>query len=202
MTAHTDPSFGMGLILSMIFPWLALAGWPVVASVIKGNGPRVDYGLIFTKKHVRLGVLGGLASFVVAAIIGQITIKILGPITSAAGDLAGVQVGFVRVLFVLFIVIGAPIVEELAFRGLLFSALCKTGVQPILSVVISAAAFAIFHFEPQRLAILFLVGLVLGELRRRSGSLVPGIVAHAVNNSPALVLLLGSGTQMSPFPWH
>lgn len=202
MTAHTDPSFGMGLILSMIFPWLALAGWPVVASVIKGNGPRVDYGLIFTKQHVRLGVLGGLASFVVAAIIGQITIKILGPITSAAGDLAGVQVGFVRVLFVLFIVIGAPIVEELAFRGLLFSALCKTGVQPILSVVISAAAFAIFHFEPQRLAILFLVGLVLGELRRRSGSLVPGIVAHAVNNSPALVLLLGSGTQMSLFPWH
>ena len=52
------------------------------------------------------------------------------------------------------------------------------------------------------IAILFVVGSVLGELRRRSGSLIPGIVAHAVNNSPALFLLLGSEAQMSLFHWH
>lgn len=202
MMAHTDPNFGIGLVLSMIFPWLALAGWPILASIIKGNGPRIDFGLLVTRQHVRLGVIGGLAGMLVAVIVGQITVKLLGPVTSTAGDLAAVQVGFVRLLFVLFIVVGAPLVEEIAFRGLLFSALCKTGVRPVISVLISALVFSIFHFEPERLAILFVVGVVLGELRRRSGSLIPSIVAHAVNNSPAVALLLGASTQMSLFPWH
>lgn len=202
MTVHTDPSFGGGLLISLVLPWLALAGYPLLATHLKGNGPRVDLGLFVSKQHVRLGVVAGLGGLVLAAIVGQITVKILGPVTSTAGDLLNEQVGWTKVAFVICIVIGAPIVEEIAFRGLLFTSLCKSGVKPVVSVVVSALAFSVFHFEPQRLAILFAIGLVLGEIRRRSGSLVPSIVAHAVNNSPAILLLFGVTAQIGPFVWH
>lgn len=202
MLVHTDPNFGGGLLLALVFPWLALGGYPLLATHLKGNGPRIDLGLYVSKQHLRLGVVAGLGGLVLAAIVGQITIKILGPVTSTAGELLDTQVGWAKFAFVLCIVIGAPLVEEIAFRGLLFTSLCKSGVKPVLSVIVSALTFSIFHFEPQRLAILFVIGLVLGEVRRRSGSLVPSIVAHAVNNSPAILLLFGITAQIGPFVWH
>jgi membrane protease YdiL (CAAX protease family) len=86
----------------------------------------------------------------------------------------------------------APIVEEIAFRGLLYGALAKAHVNEYLVVFITAVVFALFHFEPKRFFILLVIGLILGELRRRTGSTSAAIVAHIVNNAPAAVFILVS----------
>jgi membrane protease YdiL (CAAX protease family) len=119
---------------------------------------------------------------------------IFGEFTSAAGDvaaeLAGLDNIWLLIAFGLMVAVGAPIVEELAFRGLFFAALRKHGVGPVVSVVITAVAFALFHLEPARIGVLITIGLVLGIVRWRTGSLGAAMVAHGVVNAPAAVFLI------------
>jgi membrane protease YdiL (CAAX protease family) len=119
-----------------------------------------------------------------------IVTRFTGPLSSTAGDVGMNQTGFVLVLFVLMAMFGAPIVEEIAFRGLLYGALAKAHINEHLVVVITALVFALFHFEPKRFLILFAIGMILGEVRRRTGSTSAAIVAHAVNNTPAALFIL------------
>ena len=94
------------------------------------------------------------------------------------------------VVFALLALIGAPIVEEIAFRGMLFGSLTKSHFTPLMASLISSGVFALFHFEPKRFLVLFVVGAVLGEARRRSGSTLASVVAHAINNAPGVLSLL------------
>ena len=61
---------------------------------------------------------------------------------------------------------GAPIVEEIAFRGLLFGSLEKRGMPTGACVVITAVGFAVFHFEPARFLVLLPIAFALGLARR------------------------------------
>ena len=90
------------------------------------------------------------------------------------------------------IVVGAPVVEEIFFRGFLYAGLRKRGLGDLLTVVVSSLVFAGFHLEPLRMLVLFPTALVLGWVRWRTGSTGASMVAHGVVNAPgALVLLLG-----------
>jgi ABC-2 type transport system permease protein/sodium transport system permease protein len=90
-------------------------------------------------------------------------------------------------------------VEELFFRGYLFSALrARGGAAP--TIVISAVLFGVFHviiqsapgaFSIERLLPSTLMGLVLGWLAWRSRSVIPGMLLHGIYN--ALLVLVGQG---------
>jgi ABC-2 type transport system permease protein/sodium transport system permease protein len=82
--------------------------------------------------------------------------------------------------------------EEWFFRGYLFPAL-HTKTTTATAIVVSAIAFGLFHaVNPNPLAVervvsTTLVGLLLGWVRWRTGSVLPGIVLHAVNNALVFV---------------
>jgi membrane protease YdiL (CAAX protease family) len=90
-------------------------------------------------------------------------------------------------------VIAAPLVEELFFRRILQGWLEKRlpEADGALAIAISAAAFALAH-QGQGLAFvpLFPLGLVLGFIARRTGSIVPCILLHALFNAVSVGLLL------------
>lgn len=82
----------------------------------------------------------------------------------------------------------APIVEETFFRGYILTGLTArwgTGV----AFVVSSLLFALAHTNLQAFLLLLYAGLVLAYARWRSGSLVPGMVAHSLNNTIALLTL-------------
>jgi membrane protease YdiL (CAAX protease family) len=193
MSQNIDPENGWGLIVAFSAPWLAMAGWPIVATTIKGNGPKLDLGLIAPRTYLRFGSVAGLASLLVASVVAWIVTRFTGPLSSTAGDVGMNQTGIVLIIFVLMAMFGAPIVEEIAFRGLLYGALAKAHINERLVVVITALVFALFHFEPKRFIILFVIGLILGEVRRRTGSTSAAIVAHIVNNTPPAAMILVAG---------
>ena len=195
MSQNIDPENGWGLIIAFSAPWLMMAGWPIIATTIKGNGPKIDLGLIAPRTHLRLGFASGLASLAVASVIAWIVTRFTGPLSSTAGDVGLNQTGIVLVVFVLMAMFGAPIVEELAFRGLLYGALAKAHVNEHLVVAITALVFALFHFEPKRFIFLFAIGMILGEVRRRTGSTSAAIVAHIVNNTPPALYILVTALQ-------
>lgn len=92
-------------------------------------------------------------------------------------------------------VVAAPLVEELFFRRILQGWLEARlpEADGTLAIVISAAAFALAH-QGQGLAFvpLFPLGLVLGFIARRTGSIVPCILLHALFNAVSVALLLAS----------
>ena len=189
-------SAGVTVIAGGLAGWVGLAGWPMLTTKLRGNGPRIDLGLRLTWDELGWGVVTGIIALVLAAVLTLISTAIFGEFDSAAGEVARSIVAesnrFALIGFGLMLVVGAPVAEELAFRGLLFAGLRKRGVRPALTVVITAVAFALFHFEPVRLGVLIAIGLVLGVARARSGSLGVSIVAHAVNNAPgAIFVMLG-----------
>jgi membrane protease YdiL (CAAX protease family) len=83
------------------------------------------------------------------------------------------------------IVIGAPLAEELMFRGLGYSLLERFG--PRVAIVGSACAWALAHGLVQAFPLIFALGIGLGFLRRVTGSTVPGMLLHATFNGIALV---------------
>jgi uncharacterized protein len=187
------PSGAELVMVGTLVPWVALLGWPLYASWRKGRGPVADYGLGLDRATVRAGLKAGVLAVVLASMVGLLTITLSGQeITSAAGEIARriAQEPAALILLILVAVIGAPIVEEIAFRGLLFGALIKRGVPPWLTVLLTALAFSLYHLEPERIPLLLVTGIVLGEVRRRTGRTSAAIVAHMVNNSVAALGLL------------
>ncbi|MGH1418557.1 MAG: lysostaphin resistance A-like protein [Hyphomicrobiaceae bacterium] len=93
------------------------------------------------------------------------------------------------IVLALAVAIGAPLSEELLFRGFLFSALSKTRLGIIGTALLTNSAWTVlhFHYSIYGLIDVFLVGLVLSWLLWRTGSLWVTIAAHAIYNSIVLI---------------
>jgi CAAX protease family protein len=89
---------------------------------------------------------------------------------------------------ILLIVVAAPISEEVCFRGMLFGGL-RERLPRLAAALISAAVFGALHALTGVSAIppLIAFGLVLALLYEKTGSIVPGIILHMLNNSVALL---------------
>lgn len=87
----------------------------------------------------------------------------------------------------LLVGIAVPVGEEIFFRGLAFGAL-RRRMGRHLAVVLSALFFAAAHLQMVELLPIAILGIVLAYTYELTGSLVPGMVAHGLNNLAALVL--------------
>lgn len=91
-------------------------------------------------------------------------------------------------LYAVYTVVLAPIAEELAFRGAALSRLSKA-FGKYGAAAVSALLFALYHWDVTVLAYTFVLGFFLAVIAWRSGSVLPSIIVHAVNN--LLTLLVG-----------
>jgi len=84
------------------------------------------------------------------------------------------------------------------FRGFMIRFFEKYGNRT--AVIISALLFAAFHLDPFRFVPVLLLGLLLGYLTVRSGSIINSMLSHTINNGLALVLVTyGSSKWLKPF---
>jgi membrane protease YdiL (CAAX protease family) len=171
--------------------WVSLLTATIIISHQWGTGSlRDDYGLRFRTFDL-LGVPIGIASqaVLVPAIYWVLRVSSedvssqARTLTDRAGSDAEV------VLLVLMVVVGAPIIEELFFRGLLMRAI-QARWNDTLALVASALFFALVHFQPLQIPGLFAFGLILGACAQRTGRLGMGILAHSAFNATAVVMLL------------
>lgn len=96
---------------------------------------------------------------------------------------AGVDIALIAVV----IGIVVPIGEEIFFRGLALGAL-RRALNRHAAVVVSALFFALAHLQVVELVPILILGLILGYLYDLTGSLIPGMIAHGLNNLAALLL--------------
>ncbi len=99
------------------------------------------------------------------------------------------QGGVPLILSLVVAVLAAPLVEEIAFRGFLYTAL-RSGMNVWGAAVLSAVVFAAVHPTiPGEFLPLVALGVVLAIVREKTGSLLPSMVCHATNNLVTLLLV-------------
>lgn len=82
-----------------------------------------------------------------------------------------------------------PVVEEMVFRGAVLRSLLRWKPQrQWLMITLTAFLFALVHLNPAQMPHAFLIGLLLGWMYARTGSIVPGIAFHWANNTAAYVM--------------
>lgn len=184
-------------LIALSYPplWLGFVGAPLLATITRGNGPVRDLGARIRRIDVPIGVIVGVASqLILVPLISLPMLEILGKTRSdlsrpaqILADKADNPLGVL--LLVLIVVIGAPIAEELFFRGLVLRAVERRLGMPA-AIGISAVAFGVTHFEALQMAALTAFGLVLGYLVHRTGRLGTSIVTHMAFNSISVITLL------------
>ncbi|HLI54348.1 MAG TPA: CPBP family intramembrane glutamic endopeptidase [Acidimicrobiales bacterium] len=177
--------------------WVGLLGAVVYASRAWGSGRLArDFGLrVAAWWEVPLGVAVGAASqyLLVPAVylpleqVDRGLSRQLGqPALRETGAAHGVPAA--AVVFV-FLALGAPLVEELFFRGLILGSLMRLVPAPV-AVVGTGLLFALAHFEAAQFLGLAAFGVVLGILAWRTGRLASSVAAHMAFNAVAVVTVV------------
>jgi membrane protease YdiL (CAAX protease family) len=85
------------------------------------------------------------------------------------------------------IVLMPAICEELLFRGVVLRGLATRFI-PVAAIALSAALFSAYHLSVAQAVPTFTLGLALGLLVQRGGSIVPSVLAHLLNNAIAVLV--------------
>jgi hypothetical protein len=187
-----DPSMDITAILQAAL-WVGTLGIPVWLHFIKGISWK-DFGWGFQKNDIFSGLLIGFGTQIAGGLLYLPLILIFDDIdvSEPARELVDKATGFGVLLLFLVVVVGAPLVEELFFRGLTLKAFEKK-MSSRLAVLLSSLFFAIAHLQLIQFPALFLFGLVAGYLVKKYDRLGRAVWAHVGFNATTVVALLLQG---------
>ena len=135
-------------------------------------------------KWIALGVLGALGIQAASMFVQTIMINLTGlmGMSEEAASLAGMSDDILlNVMILLYFVIIAPVTEEILMRGMIMNSLAP--VNRKFALIASALLFGIMHGNFNQMFNGFLLGLVLGYIALKSGSIIPSIITHMVVNA-------------------
>lgn len=145
---------------------------------------------------VRLSSAGGfnpalLLGSIVTAVAMQVVLEPLAALLPGMPDYNFLGRGGWALLCT---VVFAPLIEEYLFRGVIMESVrAKRGV--VAAWCLSSVCFGVAHAMPAQIVATTAIGFVLGYAYLRSGSLMAGILVHAMNNALAMfMLMLGPGS--------
>jgi membrane protease YdiL (CAAX protease family) len=188
-----DPPLGVQLLAQLPL-WAAFIGIPLLVAVRAGGGPTA---LGLRARAVDLfGVLGGfgLQLALVPIYIPILELFDVDPdrVDDAARELIDRAEGVGgAALIVLIAVVGAPIAEEIFYRGFMQPGLA-TRLPAWAAIGLTSLVFAGSHFQLLPLPGLVTFGVVAGVVAHRSGRLGPAIALHVGFNATTTVILLAS----------
>lgn len=182
----------LGLLLVVVLPQFALVAPPVLAALLSSQSTRRRLGLVRGRWPLPVWA----AAAVAAPLVGMVSGVIVSMFFEQSAQLEEMseifrghgQSGF---LIPLALMIGATpaICEELLFRGYLQNRLCYS-FGPLLGILFASLAFAVFHMDFVHVVAVFPLGLFLGWVTWHSGSLIPAMLAHFVNNVVSVVAVV------------
>ena len=193
--AAAEVSFGV-LVVALLGAWASYLVGMWIASQRAGSGQVIaDYGITFRWIDLAGLAIGAGAQLVVIRVV-YLPLEALWPdtftqdrLTENAQDLVDRAGGASTLLLVAVVVIGAPLIEELFYRGLLQRSLAARFNEGAVLVAV-ATIFAAVHFRPIEFPGLFVFGLILGWAALRTDRLGMAITIHVGFNLTAMLLVL------------
>jgi uncharacterized protein len=180
-----------GFLTAALPVGLALLGVTYVRFIRPGILTRADLGVRLDRlgRDVSLGLMVGLAVLIASALV-QLALQGLGVRQTQLADLQCIRGfplwGFFAVLFAGGVL--APVAEELFFRGYVFRSYLRVR-GPLTAYVATSLLFASLHLNLPALVPILFLSLIFCWAYQRTGSIVPSIVGHSVNNSTAFLAL-------------
>lgn len=191
--AESLPTLAAGLVGL----WAGYGGCAVIVSRVHASGrPVHDLRLHIRWRDLAIGVGAGLFSsivlvrlvYFVLVLVGLVTEDDLQRLSEPAQRVGDLAQGGGWVVLILLVGVGAPLVEEVFYRGVLQPSVIKR-LGPVAGIALASLIFGIAHQQVLQLPALAAFGGVLGWLAWRHGRLGPSIVAHITFNLLTLVQL-------------
>lgn len=210
------------LVSRLLLRSLAGLHWPIAVYVVLagliGYGPpmlfcryasrrwgsgrlRADIGLQVRRVDAGWGPLTWLAAFAAEALVAVLITALHVPFQNNTDQISAAREhpGYVIPMLVLA-VIAAPVVEEIVFRGMILRGfLSRMG--PVAAIGLQGVLFGLAHFDPSRgagnvglLLVLATVGCVFGGAAYLTRRLGPTMIAHAILNGIAMIVVLSGWT--------
>lgn len=182
-------------VLSVVLLWIPFVVALTVVSSRWGSGRFADDYRIRFRAVDLVGIPIGIASQLILLPLLYVPLRSIWPDTFASEDVEerarqlwdradGVWV----IALVIVVVIGAPLIEEIVYRGLILQSL-QGRINEVLALIVSSLWFAAIHLQPVELPGLFAFALVLGACYLVTGRLSSSILAHAAFNAVGLFLV-------------
>ena len=195
-----DPIDGWWFPFTLIVPQLIQLGFVWWTARARGSGLAIDFGFAFRWNDLPIATLLLFVGLAAAAVVGLLMMAIgIDPPTAAVAEVAEEAVddgrrGITAPIIVVAVLAATvvPLVEELGYRGLWYSAMLKRGHREWWAVGASSLVFAVIHLEPARTPIILTLGLVLGWGRHLTNRIGASIIAHAMINGLAFLALLST----------
>ena len=171
--------------------WTMLVGTVLWVHRGRDGSIAVQLGLRVRWFDVPVGVVAGIATQVV--LVPTLYLPLRGLIdddelSAPARELFGGMGGIQLAVLGLMVVVVAPIVEEVFFRGAVLHALRRCW-SVAAAVAVSSVVFGATHFQPLQLPALALAGAVFAVAVVRTGRLGAAIAVHAGFNATTFVTL-------------
>jgi len=200
-TGHDLPSSGAGIALGGTLIQDALLVGAAILFAARVAPPRPgQFGIRGVPVWFAVkAALVAYASFWAASFAYQLIFHPNGKQT-VAKDLGADHGGALLVLAAILVIVVAPVAEEFFFRGFFFTAL-RSRFSVYLAGLIDALVFGAVHYTSSQtlsiLPILAFLGFAFCMLYAYTGSILPGIALHALNNSISYAHVVHSSTAVS-----
>jgi sodium transport system permease protein len=172
-----------------------------------------NVGLTFRLKWPRFSMLA--VAGVLPFVLHPLSVELAGflqkyfflPLPSSFAQQISAMADLKQPLWMVLLAFAAApaICEELAFRGFILSGFSRSK-RVWLAIGLSSVMFGLMHMIPQQVFNASLLGLVLGLIAVRSGSLLPCVLFHFTWNSLAVLHgrlgQLAGVEQINESPWH
>ncbi|KAH9719339.1 CAAX amino terminal protease family protein [Citrus sinensis] len=146
-----------------------------------------DWFRFSLKGNWQLDVALGCLMFPLVNRLSQFNLNLLPLMPSAPVTISSVEQSIMArdpvamALYAIVVSVCAPVWEEIVFRGFLLPSLTK--YMPVwCAILVSSVAFALAHFNVQRMLPLIFLGVVMGVVFARSRNLLPSMLLHSLWN--------------------
>ena len=148
------------------------------------TGPKLKFSQVFGVKSLVAAIAGSLGFFFAinaALTLAEMLIPWAMEEYHQLVELSGL--GSDTVITVVYAICLGPILEELVFRGVVFSFLEKSNIKPVFTILITAVLFGFVHMNIVQGVYAAALGIFLGFMRYKYRSIMITILAHIVLNS-------------------
>ncbi len=139
---------------------------------------------------------------IVGALFGIFAMDLLGEMTDLPNMMEAEFRGLAsRMDGIIALAFAGPIAEEFVFREAVLGHLYRNGCSAWTAILLSALAFGLIHINPAQVPFAFVIGVILGLIRVKTGNIVLTTLIHILNNSIAVIEMNALGDSIDTFSY-